>query len=97
MLVTAEQVARAAGLSTAQARKIMLPIVKQTLANYSALGPGGAFSGPIVRGDATIVRKHLRTLQKIPRAKEVYVALARAALQYLPARNRKELGKLLGR
>ena len=95
MLVTAEQVARAAGLSTAQARKIMLPIVKQTLANYIALGPGGAFSGPIVRGDATIVRKHLRTLQKIPRAKEVYVALARAALQYLPARNRKALGKLL--
>jgi predicted short-subunit dehydrogenase-like oxidoreductase (DUF2520 family) len=94
MLVTAEQVARAAGLSTAQARKIMLPIVKQTLANYSALGPGGAFSGPIVRGDATIVRKHLRTLQKIPRAKEVYVALARAALQYLHARNRKALGKL---
>jgi predicted short-subunit dehydrogenase-like oxidoreductase (DUF2520 family) len=95
MLVTAEQVARAAGLSTAQARKIMLPIVTQTLANYSALGPAGAFSGPIVRGDVGIVREHLRTLQKIPRAKEVYVALARAVLQYLPARNRKELGKLL--
>ncbi|HMH02164.1 MAG TPA: Rossmann-like and DUF2520 domain-containing protein [Terriglobales bacterium] len=97
MLVTAEQVARAAGLSTTQARKIMLPIVTQTLANYSALGPAGAFSGPIVRGDVSIVRQHLRTLQKIPRAKEVYMALARAALQYLPARNRKELTKLLGR
>ena len=95
MLVTAEQVARAAGVFPTQARKIMLLIVRQTLANYSALGPAGAFSGPIVRGDATIVRKHLRTLQKIPRAKEVYVALARAALQYLPARNRKELGRLL--
>jgi predicted short-subunit dehydrogenase-like oxidoreductase (DUF2520 family) len=70
--------------------------VKQTLANYSALGPAGAVSGPIVRGDVPIVQKHLRALQKIPRAKEVYVALARAALQYLPARNRKELGKLFG-
>lgn len=97
MLATAEQVARAAGLSTAQARKIMLPIVKQTLANYSALGPAGAFSGPIVRGDVPIVREHLRALQKIPVAREVYVALARAALQYLPARNRKKLKKLLGR
>ena len=97
MLVTAEQVARAAGLSPTQARKIMLPIVKQTLANYSALGPAGAFSGPIVRGDVPIVRKHLRTLQKIPGAKEVYMALSRAALEYLPARNRKELGKLLAR
>jgi predicted short-subunit dehydrogenase-like oxidoreductase (DUF2520 family) len=96
MLATAEQVARAAGLSAAQARKIMLPIARQTLANYSALGPAGAFSGPIVRGDVAIVRGHLRALQKIPGAKEVYVALARSALQYLPARNRKELKKLLG-
>jgi predicted short-subunit dehydrogenase-like oxidoreductase (DUF2520 family) len=95
MLVTAERVAKAAGLSAAQARKIMLPIVRQTLANYGALGPSGAFSGPIVRGDVSIVRKHVRTLRKIPRAKEVYVALARAALKYLPSRNRKELGKLL--
>jgi predicted short-subunit dehydrogenase-like oxidoreductase (DUF2520 family) len=75
----------------------MLPIVKQTLENYRALGPAGAFSGPIVRGDVPIVRKHLQSLYKIPTAKEVYVALARAALQYLPARNRKELKKLLGR
>jgi predicted short-subunit dehydrogenase-like oxidoreductase (DUF2520 family) len=97
MLATAEQVARAGGLSVTQARKVVLPIVRQTLANYSALGPAGAFSGPIVRGDVAIVREHLRTLQKIPRAKEVYVALARAALQYLPARNRKELGKILAR
>jgi len=95
LLVTAERVAKAAGLSAAQARKIMLPIVRQTLANYGALGPSGAFSGPIVRGDVSIVRKHVRTLRKIPRAEEVYVALARAALQYLPSRNRKKLGKLL--
>jgi len=95
MLVTAEQVAQTAGLSSTQARKIMLPIVRKTLANYSALGPAGAFSGPIVRGDVPIVQKHLQTLQKIPQAKEVYVALARAAVKYLPARNRKELKKLL--
>ena len=97
MLATAEQVAGAAGLSTVQARKVMLPIVKQTLANYSALGPAGAFSGPIVRGDVEIVREHLRILKGITGAKEVYIALARAALKYLPARNRKELGKLLAR
>jgi len=95
MLVTAERVAKAAGLSAAQARKIMMPIVRQTLANYIALGPAAAFSGPIVRGDVSIVRKHMRKLRKIPRAKEVYVALARAAMQYLPSRNRKELGKIL--
>jgi predicted short-subunit dehydrogenase-like oxidoreductase (DUF2520 family) len=94
-LVTAEQVARKAGLSTADARKKMLPIVRQTVTNYAKLGPAGAFSGPIVRGDAAIMRKHLQVLNKVPRAKEVYVSLARAALRYLPVRNRKEIEKVL--
>jgi predicted short-subunit dehydrogenase-like oxidoreductase (DUF2520 family) len=92
-LATAEQVARAAGLSAVQARKKMLPIIRQTIANYEALGPARAFSGPIVRGDAEIVRKHVQALRKIPEARDVYLALARAALRHLPTRNRKELEK----
>jgi predicted short-subunit dehydrogenase-like oxidoreductase (DUF2520 family) len=95
LLATGEQVARAAGLSNAAARRKMLPIVRQTLANYAKLGPAGAFSGPIVRGDAEVVRGHLKELRKISEAGEVYVALARAALRNLPAGNREELEKLL--
>jgi predicted short-subunit dehydrogenase-like oxidoreductase (DUF2520 family) len=95
LLVTGEKVAHAAGLSARDARKKMLPIVRQTLANYAKLGPAGAFSGPIVRGDAQVVSKHVRELKKIPGAKEVYLALARAGFRYLPVRNRKELEKLL--
>ena len=95
LLVTGEKVARAAGLSSAEARRKMIPIVRQTLANYAKLGPAGAFSGPIVRGDAQVVRQHLRELKKIPGADEVYAALARAALRYLPSGNRKELQQLL--
>jgi predicted short-subunit dehydrogenase-like oxidoreductase (DUF2520 family) len=94
-LVTAEQVARAAGISVVDARKKMLPIVRQTIANYEALGPAGAFSGPIVRGDAEIVRKHLQVLRKAPQARNVYLALVRAALRHLPARNQRELEKAL--
>jgi predicted short-subunit dehydrogenase-like oxidoreductase (DUF2520 family) len=95
MLVTAERVAHAAGLSTAEARKSMMPIVRQTVANYAKLGPAGAFSGPMVRGDAAIVRKHLQALKENPGAREVYRALARAALHHLPVGNRKELKKVL--
>jgi predicted short-subunit dehydrogenase-like oxidoreductase (DUF2520 family) len=94
-LVIAEQSARKAGLSAVGARKKMLPIVKQTIANYEALGPAGAFSGPIVRGDVDIVRKHLQVLRKIPEARDVYLALARAALRYLPAQNPAKLRKVL--
>jgi predicted short-subunit dehydrogenase-like oxidoreductase (DUF2520 family) len=95
LLVTGERVAHAAGLSPADARKKMLPIVRQTLANYAKLGPAGAFSGPIVRGDAQVVRKHVKELRKIPGAEDVYLALARAGVRYLPLRNRKELERLL--
>jgi predicted short-subunit dehydrogenase-like oxidoreductase (DUF2520 family) len=95
LLVTGERVARAAGLSTAEARTKMLPIVRQTLANYAQFGPAGAFSGPIVRGDAQVVRQHLKELKKIPATREVYAALARAGLLYLPVRNRKELERVL--
>jgi predicted short-subunit dehydrogenase-like oxidoreductase (DUF2520 family) len=95
LLVTGERVAHAAGLSPVDARKKMLPIVRQTLANYAKLGPAGAFSGPIVRGDAQVVRRHVKELKKIPGAKDVYMSLARAGLRYLPLRNRKELEKLL--
>ncbi len=95
LLVTAEKVARAAGLSNTEARRKMLPIVRQTLANYAKLGPAGAFSGPIVRGDAQVVRQHLKELKKVPEARAVYLALARAGLRFLPSRNRRELEKAL--
>ena len=95
LLVTAESVARAAGLSTAGARRKALPILRQTLANYERLGPSGAFSGPIVRGDAQVVREHLKALKGVPEARAIYLALARAGLRHLPARNRGRLEKVL--
>jgi predicted short-subunit dehydrogenase-like oxidoreductase (DUF2520 family) len=96
LLATAEQVAMAAGVrSRAAARKRMLPILQRTLRNYGALGPADAFSGPLLRGDLATVRGHLHALGKLPSAKQVYLALARAALQTLPVRNRRQLEKAL--
>lgn len=96
LLASAEQVAMAAGVrSQAAARKRMLPILQQTLRNYGALGPADAFSGPLVRGDVATIRRHLRALSKLPDAKRAYVALARASLEALPVRNRRQLEKAL--
>ena len=94
-LVTLEEAARAAGLTRRDARRKSLPIIRQTLANYSRLGPAQSFSGPLVRGDAETVARHLAVLKKHPRAREVYVALARAALRGLPVKNRDGLRRLL--
>lgn len=94
-LVTAERVAGAAGIPPEAARRMMLPIIRQTLANYAERGPAAAFSGPIIRGDAATLEKHLRILRKVPEAREVYLALARSALKNLPAKNKKRLRRAL--
>jgi predicted short-subunit dehydrogenase-like oxidoreductase (DUF2520 family) len=94
-LVTLEEAARAAGLTREDARRKSLPIIRQTLANYSRLGPARSFSGPLVRGDAKTVARHLSVLKKHPGSREIYVALARAALRGLPVKNRDRLRRLL--
>ena len=65
-------------------------------ANYAARGPAGAFSGPLIRGDAATVQQHLKLLRKLPPSEQVYVSLARSALTTLPVKNRAELSRVLG-
>jgi predicted short-subunit dehydrogenase-like oxidoreductase (DUF2520 family) len=97
LLATTEQVAKLAGVQGTEVRRRMIPILSQTLANYAELGAARGFSGPIIRGDVGIVKRHLGVLRASPAAREVYVALARAAVQYLPAKNRAALRHLLKR
>ena len=93
-LVTLEEAARAAGFTRKEARRKSLPIIRQTLANYLRLGPAPSFTGPLVRGDADTVARHLAVLKNHRGAREVYVALARAALRGLPVKNRDGLSRL---
>ncbi|HKD84643.1 MAG TPA: Rossmann-like and DUF2520 domain-containing protein [Terriglobales bacterium] len=90
-----EQVARAAGIREARIRRVMEPLLRQTLSNYLAQDAASAFSGPLVRGDAATVRKHLAELRQLPEARAVYIALARAALNLLPVKNRAGLAREL--
>ncbi len=94
-LAVAEEIARAAGIPAPKARRTIGPILRQTLENYVAVGAAAAFSGPLVRGDLGTVRKHLEVLRKMPAARDVYIALARAAVEMLPVRNRAQLRLLL--
>lgn len=94
-MATAERVGHAAGLTQAQTRKIMAPILQQTLRNYLEHGAATAFSGPIKRGDLETVQRHLRELQRVPGAVEVYRALVKSALRDLPSTRKKELLRLV--
>jgi predicted short-subunit dehydrogenase-like oxidoreductase (DUF2520 family) len=91
LLATAEEVARLAGVNRKAAKQRMIPILQQTLANYASFGAPGAFSGPIVRGDADTVKRHLQMLHDAPVAREVYLSLADAALTYLPGYAKRAL------
>jgi len=95
LLATTEQVAAAAGVQRREAKRRMLPILRQTLANYAAFDAGRSFSGPIIRGDAETIRRHLRVLREVPAAREVYAALAKAAVRYLPGKNKRVVQGLL--
>jgi predicted short-subunit dehydrogenase-like oxidoreductase (DUF2520 family) len=95
LLATTERVAAIAGVNGRTARQRMIPILRQTIENYAAFGATGAFSGPIIRGDAETVQRHMQVLKTIPVAREVYVSLVHAALKYLPAKNKKALKQML--
>ena len=95
LLATAEEVAALAGVDRKAAKQRMIPILRQTLANYAAFDAPSAFSGPIVRGDVDTVKHHLDVLCKVPAGREVYAALARSALRYLPAKNKRALKQIL--
>ncbi|MGH9515142.1 MAG: Rossmann-like and DUF2520 domain-containing protein [Terriglobales bacterium] len=94
LLAASEKTAAHAGMSARESRRRMLPIIRQTLRNYEKLGPAAAFSGPIVRGDVETIRAHLKALSKVPSAKDAYSALARAAMNFLPNRNRRQVVQL---
>lgn len=95
LLATTEQVAAQAGLTRKEAQRRVIPILLQTLANYASFGAAGAFSGPFIRGDMATIERHLSVLRRVPAAREVYLALAEAALQYLPGKRKEILQRAL--
>jgi predicted short-subunit dehydrogenase-like oxidoreductase (DUF2520 family) len=97
LLTASDKVASLAGMSPRLARRRMMPILSQTLANYAKFGPAASFSGPIVRGDTETIAQHLAVLAKVPQAKRAYVGLALAALKYLPSENVQAMQKMLSR
>lgn len=94
-VVSAQEAAVAAGLSTRQAQQLVGRIAHATMGNYLARGAGKSFSGPFARGDFQTIALHLRTLEAHPSLARVYRELASHALESLPSRNRQEIRGLL--
>jgi len=71
----------ALGFSEGEARAALLPLVRGTIDNVAAHGAVETLTGPVARGDATTVEKHVRALAAArSRALDAYRVLARATL-----------------
>jgi predicted short-subunit dehydrogenase-like oxidoreductase (DUF2520 family) len=95
LMTALEQVGKAAGIRPDDLRTMSGPLLRQTLENYLQHGPAAAFSGPLVRGDVATVRTHLTALGRVPEARDAYLALARAAVKFLPVKHRAGLRRQL--
>jgi predicted short-subunit dehydrogenase-like oxidoreductase (DUF2520 family) len=67
------------GWSEGDATKALLPLVEGAVAGIRERGPVQALTGPIRRGDAETVKRHLETLD--PQAGETYRMLGSIALE----------------
>jgi predicted short-subunit dehydrogenase-like oxidoreductase (DUF2520 family) len=75
-----------AGISPKKARRALLPLARATLEAHGQWGRK-AWTGPVARADAKMLRQQLAILRRAPRpTRDVYVALAQAGLTlYRPA------------
>jgi len=97
---TASGLLGAAGIGEKAAAGMLFPLVQGTLQNVNNLGLEKALTGPILRGDAAAVRKHLEALRDDPHAREVYLVMGKQILRLaeksgLPAGRVTALKRLL--
>ena len=97
---TASGLLGAAGIGEKAAAGMLFPLAQGTLQNVNNLGLEKALTGPILRGDAAAVRKHLEALRADPPAREVYLVMGKQILRLaeksgLPAYRVKILKRLL--
>lgn len=90
----AERLLVEAGFTRPEARAALAPLIAGSVENLREKG-AGALTGPIARGDASTVRRHLEVLPAD--LIEPYVALARAALDIadLPEEKRRAIEDVL--
>ena len=70
------------GLSREDALRAIVPLVEGTVENIAALDAPGALTGPIARGDAATVERHLEALATFPReVRRLYCELGHHAVR----------------
>jgi predicted short-subunit dehydrogenase-like oxidoreductase (DUF2520 family) len=77
----AAQVLAGAGVSPTQAAQALLPLAEGALRNVGLKGTTAGLTGPVRRGDAPTIQRHLDALREQPELAVLYRALARHAME----------------
>jgi predicted short-subunit dehydrogenase-like oxidoreductase (DUF2520 family) len=84
----AETIAAGAGLARDDARRLLMPLVRQTAENVAELGPEAALTGPIARGDeATVEAQRAAVEEAAPQLLELFDELVRQTRALAEARS----------
>jgi predicted short-subunit dehydrogenase-like oxidoreductase (DUF2520 family) len=77
----AAQVLSGAGVSASDATRALVPLAEGALRNVEQKGTTGGLTGPVRRGDASTIQRHLEALRGQADVAEIYRALARRAVE----------------
>ncbi|MEA2197351.1 MAG: hypothetical protein QOJ25_1402 [Solirubrobacteraceae bacterium] len=90
-LVTLEAAAERLAATAGVDRGLLVPLVRATVENWADLGPEGALTGPVARGDEeTVARQRVAVAERAPELLELFDALAEAT-RGLARRRRPEV------
>lgn len=77
----ASRLMHSAGITERSANASVQALIGAAVGNMATSPPAEALTGPVVRGDAETVRKHLETLSSQPELYDVYKSLSEVALR----------------
>jgi predicted short-subunit dehydrogenase-like oxidoreductase (DUF2520 family) len=80
LMEAATRLMTAAGMKRREAVRALLPLTRQVLENFERLGPRAAWTGPLSRGDYSVVAAHIAAMKDLPpEIAQAYEALNRLA------------------
>lgn len=78
----AYQLIEVAGISSDDAYKVLGPLIEGTLKNIKSKGTVEALTGPVVRGDVSVIEKHVKEIEdKTPDLSELYRVLGKYTVE----------------
>lgn len=83
LMCLAEELLREVGIAPDVARQALHPLFASAVENLRGGAGASALTGPIVRGDADTIERHLLALRAHPDTLDAYRALSRAALRWV--------------